>query len=765
MDDHQAPSQKCSELRRQAEALLKAESVSPGELSPQEAARLIHELQVHQVELAIQNEELRHTQMELIEAARKYTELYDFAPAGHLTVNKLGEILEANLSAMTILGMGRGQLLGHYFPVLFMQREDRKKFRRILMNEANREEWQGEIPIRDGKGVSRTLLVNILFAQGPAGQKSRRLALLDITSRKQAEEQIRETAVELRAAVAQLQAEISRRRQAEARIAADLAALNHLCEISMQLIEHNDLRTLLEKIVAAAIAITGADKGNIQLFDPASGTLKIFASQEFDQPFLDFFDTVPEDIGICGTAMRRRGRLVIEDVRQSPILAGTPAQEILLAAGVGAVQSTPIISRAGTFLGMISTHWQQPQRFDEHGLRMVDLLARQAAELIERTRAEAEQLKLSKLESLGILAAGIAHDFNNILTAIMGNISLAQSDYGDSLKYKELLTAAEKACLQAQTLSWQLLTFAKGGTPVKEPLALGALAAEAASFACQGSNVKCEFDFPENLWGVNADRGQLSQVFQNLVINAVQAMPQGGAIRFRGGNLILRNPSELHLEPGRYVKIDVQDQGIGIPAAYLQNIFDPYFTTKQQGSGLGLAVAYSIIKSHQGHITVESAPGQGTTFHIYLPGRDLESLRPAQEELEPLTGTGKILVMDDDVMVREVLGRMLASLGYEVEYAQDGAETLVLYDRALATKDLFAGVILDLTVQNGMGGKETVERLLKIDPQVKAFVTSGYSDDPVMSEYQKHGFAGVLVKPYKISELGRVLKQSLAGAE
>jgi two-component system cell cycle sensor histidine kinase/response regulator CckA len=382
-------------------------------------------------------------------------------------------------------------------------------------------------------------------------------------------------------------------------------------------------------------------------------------------------------------------------------------------------------------------------------------------EITERKKAEAERLQLSKLASLSILAAGIAHDFNNILTAILGNISLAKLDQKGH-HIKERLTDAEGACLQAKTLAWQLLTFAKGGAPIKELLSLVDLVTDAGSFASKGSNAKCDFDFPDNLWWVEADRGQLGQVFQNLIINAVQAMPAGGTIKLQGENLVLKAPGDLPLKPGRYVKISVQDQGVGIPAEYLSKIFDPYFTSKQRGSGLGLAVVHSIVRNHQGHIAVESSPGKGTTFHIYLPASDQKFIQPAKEAGESLAGTGKILIMDDEVMVRDVLGRMLASLGYEVQFAKDGAETLALYGKALKTKDLFDGVILDLTIQDGMGGKETMVRLLKIDPHVKAIVSSGYSDDPTMAEFQKYGFAGVLVKPYKITELSRVLKKCLA---
>jgi two-component system, cell cycle sensor histidine kinase and response regulator CckA len=382
-------------------------------------------------------------------------------------------------------------------------------------------------------------------------------------------------------------------------------------------------------------------------------------------------------------------------------------------------------------------------------------------DITERKRAEIERLQLSKLESLGVLAAGIAHDFNNILTVILGNMGLALLDKLED-PTREKLGEAEKACLQGKTLARQLLTFAKGGAPIKEMISTGDLITEAGAFACKGANVRCEFDFPDDLWGIEADPGQLGQVFQNLVINAVQAMPTGGAIKVHGENLKLTPKSDLPLGSGRYVKISVQDHGIGIPEKYLLKIFDPYFTTKHRGSGLGLAVGYSIIKNHQGHITVESTPGEGTTFHIYLPASDKKFMQPSPEDKESLAGTGRILVMDDDAMVREVLGKMLLFLGYEVQFAKDGAEALALYAKAQDAKEPFAGVIVDLTIPNGMGGKDTMARLLKLDPKVKAIVSSGYSDDPIMANFPEYGFAGVIAKPYKISEIGKALKKSIA---
>ncbi len=382
-------------------------------------------------------------------------------------------------------------------------------------------------------------------------------------------------------------------------------------------------------------------------------------------------------------------------------------------------------------------------------------------DITDRKKAERERLHFSKLESLATLAGGIAHDFNNILTAIIGNISLAMLDLQMEEESRERLTEAERACMQAQNLSRQLLTFSKGGAPIKELVSVKKLVTESASFACRGSQVSHESSLPDNLWTVEVDPGQISQVFQNIVINAIQAMPTGGMIKIRGENLEVAG-SELPLDIGRYVKISVQDEGIGISAELLPRIFDPYFTTKQQGSGLGLATAFSIIKNHHGHISVESELGIGTTFNVYLPASDRKIIQQPKEERKLLSGKGKILVMDDEAVVREVQGKMLIALGYEVKFAQDGGEAIELFTEAQAAGDPFAAVILDLTISGGMGGKETIARLLKIDPQVKAIVSSGYSDDLIMADFRQYGFTAIIAKPYRLSELGEVLKEALS---
>ncbi|MBW1917341.1 MAG: PAS domain S-box protein [Deltaproteobacteria bacterium] len=380
-------------------------------------------------------------------------------------------------------------------------------------------------------------------------------------------------------------------------------------------------------------------------------------------------------------------------------------------------------------------------------------------DLTERKKREAERFLISKLESLGILAGGIAHDFNNILTAILGNLNLASLDPKLRKKSREKIQKAESACMQAQGLARQLLTFAKGGVPVTRPTAIARLITDSTKFALSGAKSRAELSLPPDLWPVKVDEGQITQVISNLIINADQAMPEGGIIKVHAENITVTEVDRIPLTPGRYVKITIADQGIGIPERYLDKIFDPYFTTKQQGSGLGLAIAHSIVSNHGGYITVESNIGEGSKFHLYLPAHQTKIAVQKKVAPTPPKGQGYILIMDDKDIVREVLGKMLRKMGYKVKYARDGTEAREIYQKTKIAGQPFTAVILDLTVPGGVGGKEVLKQIRQIDPQVKAIVSSGYNDDPVMSDYSRYGFQGVLAKPYKIEDLSKVLRE------
>ncbi len=379
----------------------------------------------------------------------------------------------------------------------------------------------------------------------------------------------------------------------------------------------------------------------------------------------------------------------------------------------------------------------------------------------ERKQMEEELLKISKLDSMSVLAGGIAHDFNNILTAIMGSLSLAKYRSEPSNEIYGVLDDTEKACQRAKELVKQLLTFSKGGEPLRKAANVIGPLRDAANLGVSGSNVHCEFSVAEDLRPVNIDEGQISQVIHNLVINAKQAMPDGGRIKITAENVFLAEGG-IALRPGGFVKISVADHGVGIPKSNLQKIFDPYFTTKQSGSGLGLATAYSIIKRHDGYITVDSRVGMGTTFSLYLPVSEAE---PAfrDESSVPKMGLGEILVMDDEESVRKIAGKMIECLGYSASFARSGEEAVECYKKAKEDGRPIDVIIMDLTIPAGMGGKETIRNLLAIDPNVKAIVSSGYSDEPIMADFRKYGFRGVVAKPYRLSELAEALHAAING--
>ncbi len=385
-------------------------------------------------------------------------------------------------------------------------------------------------------------------------------------------------------------------------------------------------------------------------------------------------------------------------------------------------------------------------------------------DISERKRMEEELLKVRKLESVGVLAGGIAHDFNNILTAILGNISLALINTDPENENHALLLESEKASLRAQELTQQLLTFAKGGEPVKKIAAIDEVIKDSAGFVLRGSNVRCDFQFSEDLWPVVLDAGQISQVIQNIIINAAQAMPGGGRIVIFCTNCNLNLNSVVPVSPGNYIKIIIKDQGIGIPADMLDKIFDPYFTTKQQGSGLGLAITHSIIKKHKGYLAVDSRLGQGTTFTIYLPAAQNKTGSETRDVIAaPLPCSGRIMIMDDEETIRALLSRTLSRAGYEVVAVNDGEQAVLLYKKALAAEQSIDLVIMDLTIPGGMGGKDAVREILKINPEAKVAVSSGYSNDPVIANFSEYGFCGALGKPFKVSRVLEFVAQVLNG--
>lgn len=412
----------------------------------------------------------------------------------------------------------------------------------------------------------------------------------------------------------------------------------------------------------------------------------------------------------------------------------------------------------------VVTLFQIPLDEDKRGFvsMNVDITAQKQAEK-ERQKLEQHLSQMQKLDSIGVLAGGIAHDFNNLLAGIFGYIDVARMSSKDA-SLNDVLAKAMQAIDRARGLTQQLLTFAKGGAPVKKVEPLFPTLKEAALFALSGSNVSCSFKIEDKLWLCNYDRNQLGQVIDNLVLNAQQAMPAGGQIIITARNVAARTPPLPSLGPGNYVEIAVKDHGIGIPADLLSRIFDPYFTTKAKGHGLGLSTCYSIISRHGGGFDVTSEPGKGSTFAFFLPAVHDAELISKEDRADDHHGTGKFIIMDDEEMVREIAGIMIESFGYQKVLFDDGSKAVDYFARATADGLPVAGMIFDLTIPGGMGGLAAQAAIRKISTATPIFVASGYSEDPVMAEPEKHGFTASISKPFRRNELAAMLNRSIKPA-
>ncbi len=395
-------------------------------------------------------------------------------------------------------------------------------------------------------------------------------------------------------------------------------------------------------------------------------------------------------------------------------------------------------------------------------------MAKKSTDIKPDKRAEDEFQKIRNLESIAALSGGIAHDYNNLLTVIIGNISLIQSYIEPDDMISHLLDEALEASMTAKSLTQKLITFSRGGAPIMETASIAPVIKSATEFTLSGSNIKCEFSIPDDLWLVHIDKTQIGHVIHNLVMNAREAMPSGGIIKVIAENVNIADKTRV-LEKANYVKISIIDQGIGISKEILDKIFDPYFSTKdmgtQKGMGLGLSICHSIIKQHNGNIVAESAAETGTTLHFYIPASEETNVaqKPlkAPEKEKLVLGKGRILVMDDEKMVIKITGHILNRLGYEASFSKDGTQAVEMYKKAMESGSPFDVVILDLTVRGGMGGKEAIKKLTEIDPKIKAIVSSGYSNSPVMTSYKDYGFIGVIAKPYNINELSKKLNEVL----
>ncbi|MDM8515526.1 ATP-binding protein [Desulfobacterales bacterium HSG16] len=517
-----------------------------------------------------------------------------------------------------------------------------------------------------------------------------------------------------------------------------VASLKELQEAAV--LQRNQFYTTLRSIGDAVI--TTDKKGYVTFINPVAQTLTGWNLEEaVGRPLMDIFS------------------IIDEETRQA--VENPAAKAIWTDSVVGSANQTILISKDKKEIPIDNS--SAPIRDEKGGITGIVLVFRDNT---ERKQAEEEKETLGKrlgqaqkMEAIGTLAGGIAHDFNNMLGVITGNISYALSNLKKNDELYEVLCDVQESSNQAQSLTHQLLTFSKGGAPIKKVSDVNSLIRESAIFSTRGASSNCSFELSDDLWATEVDEGQINQVIGNLVINANQAMPNGGIITIRTENTEIEDKSGLPLSAGRYLKIVAEDQGVGISKKHLSNIFDPYFTTKQKGSGLGLATTYSIIKKHSGHITVYSEIEKGTVFNIYLPASSQVFKETPEKEEITHDGQGKILIMDDQEFILKMVGRILNRMGYETVFATDGSQAVEMYIEAQSSGNKFNLVILDLTVPGGMGGLKTIIELLKIDPDVKAVVSSGYSNDPIMANYEDYGFFGVAPKPYTKAELSKVLNK------
>ena len=457
----------------------------------------------------------------------------------------------------------------------------------------------------------------------------------------------------------------------------------------------------------------------------------------------------------AGMPLERVFRIINEKTREA---YPNPVEKVLATGErVNMANHTLLITRDGREL--VISDSGAPIRDRDNTVIGVVLVFR---DITEKRRMEDEIIRSDRLESLGLLAGGIAHDFNNLLTAILGNINMAQVEPGDRADREGYLRKAEIAAERARDVTGQLLSFTTGGIIRKKAVALAEIIRDTAQFVLSGSNVRCEYILPVDLEAVEIDKGQFTQVINNLIINAVQAMPGGGLITIRGENITVAPGSPLPLAPGNYVRIFIGDQGRGIPRDNLHKIFDPFFTTRQGGMGLGLASSYSIIRRHDGHITVDSRPGKGTEFIIILPSTEKEVEGEAAAP-PPFSGKGSILVMDDEAMIRDVSGKILEHLGFRADFACNGGEAIEKYRTARDAGKPYAAVIMDLTIPGAMGGVDAARALIDLDPEARILASSGYSNNAAMMDFRGYGFSGAVVKPYRIEELQKVLQEALAG--
>jgi len=664
------------------------------------------------------------------QAEEKHRTILKTALDGFWTVDMEGKFLEVNDSYCNMLGYTREELLKMSIKdVEFIEKPEEILGRIKKIAEQGSDRFETRHKRKDGQIIDVEVSTNYLDLGG--GQVS--VFVRDITRRKQAQERISNLNL----------------------------TLHSIRNINQLITREKDRNRLIKGVCKCLVEINNCQNASVVLLDE-SLRFTTYAEAGLGRDFLPGLKFLKKgNLFPCVREALRKGDIAIVKDHLT-MCAGCP----LLTKHSDSWGVTLHLYYDGKTYGFLRVSLPRSMADDED---IVDLLKEVATDITfalhdieleeEHKLLEEERLRGAKLESISTLAGGIAHDFNNLLTGIMGNIGLAKTYTAPSDKAFKTLDEAEKAAIRAKNLTQQLLTFARGGKPVKKVANITELVNESATFALRGSAAKLELSLPDKPWPVEVDEGQINQVIQNIVINADEAMPGGGILKIGAANVSLKKAGALPLPKGKYVRIEIQDTGIGISKAHLQRLFEPYFTTKKKGSGLGLSTAYSIIKNHGGYITAESTLNKGATFYIYLPvSKKQAKVKKELTPEKPARAGGKVLVMDDEEIIRTMLNNMLYLAGYQVELTSDGAEALEKYTGAMKAGEPFDAVIMDLTIPGGMGGKETIKKLKDIDPSAKAIVSSGYATDPIMSEYKKYGFSAVIAKPYSVKQVKETLQ-------
>jgi two-component system, cell cycle sensor histidine kinase and response regulator CckA len=672
-----------AELRRRAEARLSEKQKghrSPGgaERTAHDTQRLVQELQIHQIELEMQNEQLEQARTETEAALELYTDLYEFAPSGYFTLDRDGTIRQANLTGSGLLGVDRSRLVNRNFQ-LFVAENSRPVFQAFAAKvfASHVRETCEAVLLREGKPP---FYARIEAVSSDSGQECRAV-VVDITERKRSEEKIQEQA--------------------------------SLLELSQDAIY---VRSLDEKI---------------QYWNKGAEQLYGWTAEE----------AIHGDFGKMGheerTAFEVAKRIFLEEGNWSGEVRKLTKtrQEVVVA-------SRWTLLRDG--------------QGNPSSILVID------TDITEQRQLEA-QFRTQRLELIGTLAGGIAHDLNNILQVIVTNLDLAASAVALDERLPKYLDDASQGAKRATNLSRRLLTFSKGGAPIKQALDVAEILTHAVLLALSGSKLKSHFAFQRDLYPVFGDPVQLTQVIENVVINACEATPQRGKLLVRAENVDENLPASSGLPAGRYVRIEIQDNGTGIPENIRDRIFEACFTTKPGGSGLGLATVKSIMQQHGGGITIESKAGRGTTVSLMLPAA-VHRPDPPVAALPPpvVKATGRILVIDDEEMILSVVGTMLNSLGYECAVAQDGVSGCHKYNRAKSEGSPFAAVLLDATIPNGVSGEEALKLLLEADPNARVILCSGYADNDLINKAEQLGFKAFLAKPFSISDFVSVFNKVLS---